>query len=142
MEAAEAGVQAGRSPQVAEESWPGRANSNPDAKWILGEPWTLLRSGSDQARSPSSAPAGPVALRKAVCTESLGRNTARVSNPGQGGALLVEVGTTRLPLRMTGSSAGRLVLPAARGHSQTCPTDPHSPLTCPNCGSDQDSTAC
>lgn len=141
-EAAEAGVLAGKSPQVAEESWPGHGSSNPDVGWILGEPWAIVRSGLDQAQSPSSAPAGPVALRKPVRTETLGRNTGRVSNPGQGDALLVEARTSLLPLRMTESSAGRLVLPAARRHSQSCPTDPHSPLMCPNCGSDQDSAVC
>lgn len=138
----EAGVLAGKSPQVAEASWPGHGNSSPDVEWILGEPWTHVRSGLDQAQSPSSAPVGPDGLRKPVRRESLDRNTGRVSNPGQGAALLVEARTTLLPLRMTESSAGPLLLPAARRHSQPCPTDPHSPLMCPNCGSDQDSTVC
>lgn len=138
----EAGVLAGKSPQVAGESWPGHGNSNPDVEWILDEPWVHVRSGLDQAQSPSSAPVGCVALRKPVSRESLGRNTGRVSILGQVAALLVEARTTLLPLRMTESSAGLLLLPAARRHCQPCPTDPHSPLMCPNCGSDQDSTVC
>ncbi len=141
-EAAEAGVLVGKSPQVAEASWPGHENSSPDVEWIPGEPWTHVRNGLDQAPSPSSAPVGRVGPRKPVRRESLGRNTGRVSNPGQGAALLVEARTTLLPLRMTESSAGPLLLPAARRHSQPCPTDPHFPLMCPNCGSDQDSTVC
>ena len=43
-EAAEAGVLAGKSPQVAEESWPGQGNSNPDVEWMLCEPLELVRS--------------------------------------------------------------------------------------------------
>lgn len=141
-EAVEAGVRAGKSPRVAAQSWPGRGKSNPDAEWILAEPRALVRNGLDPAQSPSSAPAGLVAPRKPVRMESLGRNTGRVSNPGQGDALLLEGRTTRLPLRMSESSAGQLLLPAARRHFQPSPTDPHFPRMCPNCGSDRDSTVC
>ncbi|TNN63322.1 hypothetical protein EYF80_026424 [Liparis tanakae] len=63
-EAMEAGVRVGKSPRVAAESWPGRGKSNPDAEWILAEPWALVRNGLDPAQSPSSAPAGLVAPRK------------------------------------------------------------------------------
>lgn len=139
---AEAGALAGKSPQVVEESWQDHGNSNPDAEWILCEPWAPARSGSDPVQSPSSAPAGRVDQRKPVRRECLGRNTGHVSNPGQEDAPLVEARTTLLPLRMTGSSAGPLLLPAARRRSQPCPTDPHSPLMCPNCGSDQEPTVC
>lgn len=141
-EAVEADVLAGKIPQVAEESQPGHGNSNPDVEWILGEPWVHVRSGLDQARSPSSDPVGRVGLRKPVRTESLGRNTDRVSNPSQGAALQVVARTTLLPPRLTESSAGQLLLPAAHRHCQPCPTDPHSLLMCPNCGSDQDPTVC
>lgn len=140
-EATEVDVLAYKSPQVAEELRPGRENSNPDVIWILGEPWVHVRSGLNQAQSPSSSPVGRDGLRKPVRSESLDRNS-RVSNPGQGAAPLVETRTTLLPPRRTESSAGQLLLPAARRHSQPCPTDPHSLLMCPNCGSDQDSTVC
>lgn len=100
-----------------------------------------VRSGLDQAQSPSSG-AGRDGLGKPVRREGLGRNIGRVLNPGQGAALLAEARTTLLPPRMKESCAGRLLLPAARRHSQTCPTDPHSLLMCPNCGSDQGSTVC
>lgn len=101
-----------------------------------------VRSGLDQARSPSSAPVGRFGLGNPVRRESLGRNMDHVLNPGQGAALQVEARTTLLPPRMTGSSAGQLLLPADRRHSQPCPTDRHSLLMCPNCGSDLDSTVC
>lgn len=141
-EAAEAGALAGRNPPEVEESWLGHGSSNPDVGWILDEPWAVVRSGLDPAQSPFSAPAGRVYQRKPVRRESLGRNTGHVSNPGQGDAPLVEARTTPLPLRMTESSVGLLLLPAARRRCQPCPTDPHSPLMCPNCGSDQGSTVC
>ena len=141
-EAAEAGVLVCKSPQLFEESRLGHGNSNPDVEWILCEPWPLVRSGLDPAQSPSSSLVDRVALREVARNESLDRNTNRVSNPGQGDAPLVEARTTLLPPRRTESSAGPLLLPAARRRSQPCPTDPHSPLKCPSCGSDQDSTVC
>lgn len=141
-EAAEAGFLAGKSSQVAGESRQGHGNSNPDVEWILYEPSALDRSSLDLAQSPSSAPAGRAALGKPARRESLGRNMGRVSNPGQGDALLVEVRTNLLPLRMTENSVGPLLLLAARRHSQPCPTDPHSLLMYPNCGSDQGSIVC
>lgn len=141
-EAMEAGALAGKSPQLVEESWLDLGKSNPDVEWILCEPWVLFRSGLDPAQSPSCAPVDCVALRKPVRRESLGRNTDHVSNPGQGDAPLVVARTTLLPLRRTESSSGPLLLLAAHRHSPPCPTDPHSPLLCPNCGSDQDSTVC
>lgn len=143
--AAAAGVLAGKTLQVAEESWPVHGNSNPDVEWILGESWVRDRSGSAQVQSPSSAPVGPVGLRKPVRRVSLGRNMGHVSNPDQGAALLVEARTSLHPPRMTEMSGDRLLLPAARRQPcpyQLCPTDPHSLLMCPNCGSDQDSTVC
>lgn len=124
------------------ESWQGHGNSNPDAEWILCEPWVLVRSGLDLAQSPSAAPVGRGVLRTPVRTKSLGRNTGHVSDPGQGDALLVEARTTLHPLRLTESSAGLLLLPAGRTRCQPSPTDPHSLLKCPNCGSVQDSTVC
>lgn len=51
-EAVQAGVLAGKSPQVAEESGLGHGNNNPDVEWILCEPWVLVRSGLDLAQSP------------------------------------------------------------------------------------------
>ncbi len=144
-EAAEAGVLVGKSLQVAEESWPVHGNSNPDAEWIPDESWMHDRSGSDQAQSPSSVPVDRVGLRKPVRRESLGKNKGRVSNPVQRAALLVEVRTNLPPPRMTKSSGGQLLLLAARRQPcpcQPCPTDLHSLLMCPNCGSVQDSTVC
>lgn len=138
----EAGVLIGKSSQVAGESWPGHEDSNPDVEWSLDEPWELVRSDLDLAQIPSLAPAGRCAPGKAVRRESLGMNMGRVLNPGQGDARLVEVRTTLLPLRMTESPVGLLLLPAARTRRQPFPTDPHSLLKCPNCGSVQDSTVC
>lgn len=141
-EVAEAGVLAGKILQVAEESRLGHVHSNPDVELILGGPSVHVRSGLDQAQIPSSFPVGRVGLRKPVRRGSLGRNMDRVSNPGQGASLQVVARTTLLPPRMTESSAGQLLLPAARRRSQPCPTDPHSLLMCPNCGSDQNPTVC
>lgn len=137
-----AGALPGKSPQVDEESWLGHGHSNPDVEWILGEPWMFVRSGLNLAQSFSLVLLGRVAQHRPVRRQSLGRNTGRVSNPGQGDAPLVEARTTLLLLRMTESSGGLLLLPAARIHRQPSPTDLHYPLTCPNCGSVQDSTAC
>lgn len=137
-----ADVLAGKIRQVDEESWLGPEDNNPDAEWIPGGPWMHARKGLDQARSSSSAPVGLVGLCKPVRIQPLGRNTDHVSNPGQGAALRAKVRTSLLLLRMTENSFCQLLLPAAHRHSQPCPTDPHSPLMCPNCGSDQYPTVC
>lgn len=138
-EGVKAGVLSGKIPPVAVEISLDRWNSNPDAEWILGEPWVRVRSGSDQVQSSSSALVG---LGKPARRECPGRNRDPVSNPGQGDALQEVARTTLLPPRMTESSDGRLLLPAARRHPQPCPTDPHSLPTYPNCGSGQGSTVC
>lgn len=83
-----------------------------------------------------------MAPRKPVRTMGLG-NMGHVSDPGQEDARLEEVRTTHLPLRMTENSSGQLLLPGARMLRQpSCPTDPHSPLKCPSCGSDQEAIVC
>lgn len=103
----------------------------------------FVRSGLDQERSSFVALLDRVALCKFVRRVRPGRNTAHVSNPGQGDAPLVELRTTLLPLRMTGSSAALLILLAAHTlRRNVFPTDHHSLLMCPNCGIFQDSTVC
>lgn len=138
----ETDVPVGKIPQVAEGSRRSHGNSNPDVEWIHGEPWVHVRGGSDQVQSPFSTPVDREGRCKPVRKKCLGRNTDHVLNLGQGCALQVEAHTILLPLRMTESFVCQLLLPAARRHSQLCPTDPHSLLVCPNCGSDQDPTVC
>lgn len=137
-----ADVLTGKILQVGEDSRLGPEHSNPDVEWIPGGPWMHARNGSDQAQSSSSTPVGRVDLCKLVRIQPLGRSMDHVSNPDQGGALLGKVRTTLLLPRMTENSFCQLLLPAAHRHSQPCPTDPHSLLMCPNCGSDQDLTVC
>lgn len=108
-------------------------------EWILGEPLVGVRSGLDREQSSSSALLG---LGKPERKDCPGRNTDPVLNPGQGDALQEVARTTLLLRRMTESSDDQLLSLAARKRPQPCPTDPHSLLTCPNCGSDQDSTVC
>lgn len=142
-EMVEAGDLTGKGPQVAEASWLDHENNNPDVEWMLDEPWMPARNGLNLVQSSSSTPVDCVAQHKPARRVSLGRNMEHVSNPGQEDTPLVESQTTLPPPRMTGSFVGLLLLLAAHTHCQTAsPTDPHSLLRCPSCGSVQDLTVC